>query len=137
VGENWGIGIAELTAGRVIGGALVLHAVFIALLVRRALRLPRPDAPRERVSAWVWVPTVVGAVLWAVTVSIDAADAVVLLSFTWILWLLLWLGLPWLHARMGPDAPVGRAWPLVVGLLALGVVVLAAIAGDALAQQVL
>lgn len=74
--------------------------------------------------------------VWALTVSLDTRDAISLLAFTWILWLLVALRLPWIHARPGPDARFSTPWPTVLGLLSLVVIVLCMVAGDLLAESV-
>lgn len=126
----------RVTAGWVIGAALVLHVLFIALLVRRALGSPRPTSERPVGPAEV-VPAVLGAVLTVVTLSYDARDVLPAVAFSWVLWLLLWAALPWLQVRLARDGSASRLWSIVVGLLGLGVVVLCVVAGDWLAQRVI
>lgn len=128
---------APVTATEVIAVALALHVVSLTLLVRRGLRLHSYGPAPMAWSFHYFVLALFTRVFWALTAHRERGEAIALLAFTWVYTLLLWLGLPWIDALMGPNAPAELFWPTLLAAVSLAFLFVCSMAGDLLAERVL
>lgn len=134
---------AQVTAtpaivGVLLGGSVVLHASFIALTIRRAHRVQRPEGKSAPPTASFYIPALLAIILGSLGIStLDISDAISLLAFTWLLPFIIWITLPWLYERLGDQEALSTAWPMVLGLASLAIIILCMVAGELLAQRLI